>query len=95
MFWLQSIHRHRDAKQGHRVPMYRDRAEGAGDQQHRTSAAIQFGQYFLEFAKAYERVASDKRDVQRPIFVDQAKSALHQVAPLEVCQLSKCDTRKA
>jgi hypothetical protein len=72
----------------------RDWAESAGYKQYGNAAAMQFRQYFFEFTIAYQRVAADERNVQRAIFVNQAKGAFNQGAAFEVRQLSKGDTGK-
>src|SRR5664279_686441 len=75
--------------------MHRYLPEGAGHKLHMNAPPVQLGKQFFEFAKSHQRVASYQRHMQRPMLLNQAQHALHQVAAFVVCELTQRDARQA
>ena len=95
MFRLQAIDGNHDIQTRQRIPMQRNLAEGAGHKLHVNATPLQLGQQFLQLAITHQRVASHQRHMQRAMLVDQAEGSLHQVAALEVRQLTERDAWNA
>ena len=81
-----AVHRHGDGHFRQTLPFFRERNHSTGHQQRIDAAPAEFRQDTIQLTMAHHRLATDKRDVQRLMLINQLEDATNQLISAKVTQ---------